>query len=121
MAAALILLGVAYVGQQFRQDWQPQDTENNENVEAMIDRVTGENEYVKSMNLNQAFNRQITFLSREELAVLKVENQLYQRLPEKDLYRVDYSHPTQGRYLAVVDPEEEEVIMFYRLSGVNVS
>jgi hypothetical protein len=108
-------MAVQHAGQQLRQPTAAID------VEEMIDHITAENIYVDNYNLNQEFQRTVEFISQEDLITLKQENELYQRLPDKDLYKVDWSHAQKGRFMAMVDLETEEVIMFYRLSGVELS
>ena len=118
---ALVLLVLAFAVQQTRQTFEGESGEETETLEEKITRITEENPYVRNLRLNEDFERTVELISQEELAVLKLDNELYKRLPDKDLYRIYYDHYKQGRYFAMLDLETEEVILFYRLSGVNVS
>lgn len=89
-------------------------------MEEKVLAVAEKNEFIQSLRLNDDFQAIITFLSKEKIVELKQESMIYQRLPEKDLYQVNYVSPTLGNYLAVVDLEDENVLMFYRLAGVTI-
>lgn len=119
LIAGFVLLVAALAIQHAGQQLSPHN--ETADVEKMIDEITAENVYVQNYNLNEDFQRTVQFIPRADLANLKQENELYQRLPDKDLYRVDWSSPEKGRFMAIVDPETEEVVMFYRLSGVSFS
>lgn len=93
--------------------------EQQESREEKIDRIAMGNAQMQEYVIGQGYSRQVNELSVEEVIALKQQS-MFKDLPEKALVQVEYSHPQKGKFIAIIDLEDENVLKFYRIAGITI-
>lgn len=90
--------------------------------ESRLLKVAGQNPVVEEfVKENPGYTHDIKLLEPEDAVGLADRYPvLYGGLPQKTLYRIDYSFGNTG-VLVIVDPGEEKVLKHFMTTGVNLS
>jgi len=107
---ALVLLALAGCVQE----------EEEKTLEEMLKEIAEKDEQYRNFVQEKGFEEKISVLEKEEVMELKESGGIYAELPEKNIYRVEYSNGEYGTYHVLIDLEEEKVLTFYRMSGIQI-
>lgn len=82
--------------------------------------IAGTNDFVQQLIVGQGFETKITRLDSKGILELRAKDALYDNLPEKTLYRVNYDSAVKGSYVVIVDLEQNKVLKFFRIASISV-